>query len=94
MLHLLNNDVFLHKKITMQFQHIISDPKILGGKPILKGTRISVEFIIELVASGGSVKDIVNKYPHLKEEAVREAILFAGYNLRNDAILEVTASSQ
>jgi len=74
----------------MQFQYIITNPKILGGKPILEGTRISVEFILELVASGGSVKDIVQKYPHLKEEAVREAILFAGYNLRNDVVLETT----
>lgn len=75
----------------MQFQHITTNPKILGGKPIIKGTRISVEFLLELVASGGSVKDIVHKYPHLKEEAVREAILFASYNLRNDVVLESIA---
>ncbi len=72
----------------MQFQHITTNPKILSGKPIIMGTRISVEFILELVASGGSVKDIVKKYPHLKEEAVQEAVLFASYNLRNDVVLE------
>ena len=52
------------------------------------GTRISVEFILELVASGGSMKDIVKKYPHLKEAQVQEAVLFASYNLRNDVVLE------
>ena len=72
----------------MQFQSIPTTPKILGGKPIIMGTRISVEFILELVASGGSVNDIVKKYPHLKAEAVKEAILFASYNLRNDVVLE------
>jgi uncharacterized protein (DUF433 family) len=72
----------------MQFQYITTNAKILGGKPIIIGTRISVEFILELVASGGSVKDIVERYPHLKEEAVKEAILFAGYNLKNDVVFE------
>lgn len=72
----------------MQFQYITTNPKILGGKPIIAGTRISVEFILELVASGGSVKDIVKKYPHLKEEAVKEAILFARNSLKNDFLLE------
>lgn len=76
----------------MQFQFITSNPKILGGKPILAGTRISVEFILELVASGGSVKEIVRKYPHLNEAAVREAILFAGHNLKNDFVLEAQTS--
>lgn len=91
---MLNNHVFLYKRIAMRFQYIVSDPKVLGRKSILKDTRISVEFIIELVASGGLVKNIVNKYPRLKEEAVRAAILFTGYNLRNDAILEVTVAPQ
>ena len=81
----------MQKNSVMQFQYITTNPKILGGKPIIKGTRISVEFILELVASGGSVKDIVKTYPHLKEDAVREAILFAAFNLRNDVVLEAPA---
>lgn len=58
----------------------------------MKGTRISVEFILELVASDGSAKDILEKYPHLSEAAVREAILFAAYNLKNDFMLETQTS--
>ncbi len=77
----------------MQFKHITTNPKVLGGKPIIVDTRISVEFILELVASGGSVKDIIKKYPHLKEEAVREAILYAVNNLRNDFVHEVRAEA-
>jgi uncharacterized protein (DUF433 family) len=75
----------------MQFQYITTNPKILGGKPIIKGTRISVEFLIELVISGASLQDIVKKYPHLKAEAVKEAFQFASYNLRNDVVLETAA---
>ena len=72
---------------------ITRNPEILGGKPIIKGTRISVEFILELVAAGASIGDIIKKYPHLKEEEVRQALLFAGYNLRNDVFVEVAAPS-
>ena len=45
--------------------HIVSDPEILGGKPIVKGTRISVEMILEWVASGATRDDILKSYPHL-----------------------------
>jgi len=61
----------------MEFKHIVSDPGILRGKPIIKGSRISVQFILELIASGPGVKDIVAEFPHLTEESVKEAILFA-----------------
>ncbi|RIV17575.1 DUF433 domain-containing protein [Fibrisoma montanum] len=56
------------------FQHITADPDILGGKPCLKGTRISVELVMEWVASGATPDVIVAKYPHLSKEAVQEAI--------------------
>lgn len=59
-----------------RFQHIQSDKEILGGKPCIKGTRISVQLIQELAQSGGTVEDIVTAYPHLSKEAVKEAMLF------------------
>ncbi len=74
----------------MNFSHITSDPGILGGKPVIKGTRISVEFILELIVSGGSVSQIAETYPHLPVEAIRQAVSFAAYNLRNDAFYEMT----
>jgi uncharacterized protein (DUF433 family) len=69
------------------FDRIVSDPDILGGKPIVRGTRISVEFLLELVASGGSVADIVAAYPFLTAADVRQAILFAAGSLKNDVYL-------
>jgi uncharacterized protein (DUF433 family) len=56
------------------FDRIAYDPGILGGKPIIRGTRISVEFILELIVSGGSVAEIVRNYPFLHEDDVRQAI--------------------
>jgi uncharacterized protein (DUF433 family) len=71
------------------FVHIEANPQILGGKPCIKGTRISVEFILELIASGATVKDIVNAYPHLSKEAVQDAILYAAQFNKNEILVEV-----
>ena len=56
---------------------IAMNPKILGGKPIIKGTRISIEFILELLASGMSVENIIKEYSHLKREDVLAAVAYA-----------------
>jgi uncharacterized protein (DUF433 family) len=77
----------------MEFKHIISDPEILGGKPVIKGTRISVQLILEWIASGANIKDIVNEFPYLSEEAVKEAVLYASRFLDKEIFLEVKASA-
>jgi uncharacterized protein (DUF433 family) len=56
------------------FDRIACDPVILGGKPCIKGTRISVQHILELAASGGSRDDIVRAYPQLSPEDVEQAM--------------------
>lgn len=56
---------------------IIQDPKILSGKPIIEGTRISVEVILELISSGMAVKDILKEYPALNKKQVQAALDFA-----------------
>lgn len=53
---------------------ITADPHILGGKPIIRGTRISVELILSLVASGLTINDIIEEYPHLKKSDIKAAI--------------------
>lgn len=67
----------------MEFPHIVSDSEILGGKPIIEGSRISVQLVLEWIAGGASVQDIVQKFPHLTEEGIQEAVLCAGY-LKNN----------
>ena len=73
-----------------QFDYIIMNPLILGGKPCIKGTRISVEFILELIVSGASIADIVKAYPHVPEIGVKQAIQYATSQLKNDVVFEVS----
>jgi len=56
---------------------IHSDDAILGGKPVIRGTRISVELVLEYVADGCSVADVLAAYPHLTEADVLAALAFA-----------------
>jgi uncharacterized protein (DUF433 family) len=56
---------------------ITVDPDVLVGKPVIRGTRIPVYLIVELVANGMSIKEILNEYPRLKEEDIKAALLYA-----------------
>ncbi len=69
---------------------IVFDPKILGGKPIIKGTRISVEFILELLSSGMGAEEIVKEYPHLTKDDIREAVGYAAKALKNEDIIFIS----
>ena len=53
------------------YARIVSDSAVLGGKPVVKGTRISVEFLLELFASGATRADVLKSYPHLAAEDVQ-----------------------
>jgi uncharacterized protein (DUF433 family) len=68
---------------------IIRDPSVLGGKPIVRCTRISVEFILELIASGATADDIVKTYPVFTRESVAAAVQLAADSLRGSSLLEV-----
>lgn len=74
------------------FAHITSDVAVLGGKPCIRGTRISVEFVLELFASGATHEDVLRAYPHLTAEGIAEALRYAARFLKNESILiaEVT----
>jgi uncharacterized protein (DUF433 family) len=63
---------------------ITVDPKILAGKPVIKGTRIPVYLIIELLGSGLSERDVLKQYPTLKEEDVKAALLYASKCCKNE----------
>ena len=70
-----------------KYPHIISDKDILGCKPIIKGTRISVEIILEWIASGATLEAITESYPHLNREALKEAVLYAKDFLKNEILI-------
>lgn len=71
-----------------KYQHITFDKNILGGKPIIKDTRISVELILEWVSTGSTIDEIVESYPHLKKEAVQEALIYATDISKNEILIE------
>ncbi|MFY7910733.1 MAG: DUF433 domain-containing protein [Emticicia sp.] len=77
----------------MKYPLIVSDVDILGGKPCIKGTRISVQLILEWIASGATIQDIVSKYPHLSVESIQQAILYASDAMKNEIIIEVQHSN-
>jgi uncharacterized protein (DUF433 family) len=72
---------------------IESDPKIMMGKPVVKGTRITVELILEKIAGGESFEQLLEAHPHLTVEAIRAAVAFAAENLRADVIYPTSAAA-
>ena len=68
---------------------IIVDPSILVGKPIVKGTRLAVEFIIGLLADGWSESDILENYPGLTGEDIHACLAYASERLRSEKIYPV-----
>ncbi len=53
------------------------NPKVLVGKPVIKGTRLSVEFIVELLAQGWTYEQILKNYPQLKNEDIKAAVEYS-----------------
>jgi len=70
-------------------RRIITDPRILGGKPVIEDTRMSVEQVLGLLANGMSVEEIVEEYPLLTADDVRLAVRYARDSLQNDIVLDV-----
>lgn len=68
---------------------IESKPGVMMGKPVVAGTRITVEFILERLASGETIEQIVAEHPRLTREAVLAAMDFAASALRADVIYPV-----
>ena len=74
-----------------QFVH--SDPEILVGKPVVKGTRLSVEFLLGLFAEGWSEKQVLENYPALNKEKLRAVFAFATDCLREEALYPIPAGA-
>jgi uncharacterized protein (DUF433 family) len=74
------------------FQKIAYDPKILSGKPHIRGTRLSVEFILELFASGATRDEVLKAYPQLTPAAIEEALRYAAQSVKNEVLLDATVN--
>ena len=67
-------------------ERIIIDPEILVGKPVVKGSRLALEFIIDLLAKGWSEDEILRNYPGLSQEDIRACLSYASEILRAEKI--------
>ncbi len=72
-------------------EKIIVNPKILLGKPVIAGTRIPVYLILNLLANGKSIKNVIEDYPELTEEGVKAAIAFAAHHMEYEETREYKA---
>lgn len=76
----------------MNQQTIISDPKIMMGQPVIAGTRITVDLILEKLSAGENFEKLLQAHPRLTEEGIRAAISFARDALRADVIYPISES--
>lgn len=67
-------------------ERIVIDPEILVGKPVIKGTRLSVEFVIDLLAQGWSEADILRNYPGLTQEDIKACLSYASTALQAEKV--------
>ena len=72
-------------------ERITANPHILGGKPIIRGTRISVEFVLDLLASDVPEKEIFEDYPHLTKEDIQACLRYAARSCKNEIYVELEA---
>ena len=65
-------------------ERIVADPKVLVGKPVIKGTRLSVEFILDLLANNWTIEQILDEYPQLKREDIIAVLKYAAEMVKEE----------
>jgi uncharacterized protein (DUF433 family) len=68
--------------------YIIADPKVMLGKPVIKGTRITVELVIERLGQGQTIDELLISYPHITRESIMACLQYAAQSLKNELIYE------
>ncbi|MBM3254550.1 MAG: DUF433 domain-containing protein [Candidatus Omnitrophica bacterium] len=67
-------------------KRIVINPKIMLGKPVIKGTRLTVEIIVEKIAYGETIEDLKRDYPFITEDDVKAALLYAAKRLAHEEV--------
>lgn len=70
-------------------ERITVNPQILGGKPVIRGTRMAVEFILDLLASDVSEQEILEDYPHLSHEDIKACLSYAARSCKNAVYIDL-----
>ena len=71
--------------------YITSDPDILFGKPVVKGTRVPVHLILEKLGKGETIADLLLAYPRVSEQAIHACLIFAAETVKNETVVSVAA---
>jgi uncharacterized protein (DUF433 family) len=71
--------------------HIVRDKDIMMGKPCIKGTRITVELILEKISQGATVDDLLKGYPHLTKEDIYACVDYARAIMKREEVIELSA---
>ena len=74
-------------------ERIVLDPKVMAGKPVIRGTRLTVDFILNLLANGQAEDEILNEYPDLTIEDIQACFLFATKSLKDTEFMPLTAET-
>jgi uncharacterized protein (DUF433 family) len=74
-------------------ERIILNPKVMGGKPVIKGTRITIEYILNLLAHGATFAEILNEYGGLTQEDIQACILFATKSLESTTFMPMVVET-
>lgn len=77
----------------MHRQLILSDPNVMMGKPVIAGTRITVELILEKLSAGETMEQILEAHPRLTREAIQAALAFAAEALRADVVYPIAETA-
>ena len=72
-------------------ERIVMNPKVMVGKPVIRGTRLTVDFILNLLAHGAKEKEVLEEYKGLTEEDIRACFLFATKALKNTDFMPLAA---
>jgi len=74
-------------------ERITVNPKVMVGKPVIRGTRVTVEYVLNLLAHGATVQEILNEYKGLTLEDIQACILFASRFMENTTFMPLTVES-
>ena len=72
-------------------ERITLNPKVMVGKPVIKGTRLTVEYVLNLLAHGATAAEILEEYEGLTQEDIHACLLFATRSMENTAFMPLTA---
>ncbi|WP_288424853.1 DUF433 domain-containing protein [uncultured Spirosoma sp.] len=70
---------------------IVLNPDVLAGKPVIAGTRLSVQFIVGLLAKGMTNQDILNEYPYIEQDDIQACLLYASKSLDSSLFVPLAA---